>query len=267
MLMPLEKIKMKIYKLIIKNNIKRFFNINFMKIFIPIFAIAIGLPIYGVIKPFYLQFSSSNITIDLKLKEFLSLQSMILIRFSLSIYIAVAWTFINKTFYEGKINGEVEALLGMGVSGKKLWLIKSISIIIASIILVLPLIIISNLIIYILFIKFAVFKLNIISYLFVLIINPIILSEVILLVGCFQILSDDSTKSSFFMFGLFFLTYVIPYKNNIYYDKQIQIRYLLIYGAIIIVMAILNYLMSKVITNENIVLSKFKIHKKNTRKL
>lgn len=192
------------------------------------------------------------------------IDNILYFRVSLSLYIFIAWMFIAKSFYGKKKTGEIESIISIGYSAKNIWIAKSLATLLVTSICVIPtfILFIAGIKIYI-FLKFkTVVLINLPGFLFLFIINPLILFFSVLIIGGVQLVTDDYMKSQLVLFLTGFINmYTISLFKNIYSTQGIII-YLNISLIILFIIGIANLFISKKINNENFIISLFNISKR-----
>ena len=167
-----------------------------------------------------------------------------------------------KIFFGKKISGEIEAVISYGYSAKDIWLGKSISVIIIDLALSLPLVGLTYIVIKLIIIFYNIpFQFDItwflMTFLFLIVVNPLILFSVILLAGGIQLVTNDFMKSTLIIYLIFFLnffTFNLGTKSIMENGINI-IAFVLIYLAIILSMFIYIIRYKRKITNENVIIT------------
>lgn len=193
-----------------------------------------------------------------------SLDNILYFRVSLSLYIFIAWIFIPKSFYGKKITGEIESIISIGYSAKSIWIAKSLATLLITSICVIPtfILFIAGIKIFI-FLKYKIFvPINLPGFLFLFIINPLILFFSVLIIGGVQLVTDDYMKSQLVLFMTGFINmYTMSLLKNIYTTKGIII-YLTISLIILFIIGSANIFISKKINNEKFIISLFNIKRR-----
>lgn len=247
-------------KSLIQTELKVAFDKRFFPFFILIVFISAGFPFYGIATYLGGQLFKGGVPIEFKNQIAAVIESTLLVRFSLTIYLISAWAFIPKLFYSSKESGEVESMLAVGYSGKKIWFAKALAVMLVSSTASLPLILIINFCFrwYIMQSFGITMPYNILSLVFAFVINPLIVFSLILFVGGFQLLSDDVRRSSMAVFIIAILNIGIILGNGNSSSSNNYSLYLVIYGVMLFIVGIIVLWLSKRMDSENILLSSLK---------
>jgi hypothetical protein len=185
-------------------------------------------------------------------------------RMSLSFYLFISWMFIPKAFYGKKINGEIEAIISAGYSARNIWLGKSLATIFAALISAFPLFLIFLItfktFIYLKYGFIALF--NPMGFLFMLVINPLIIFGIILLIGSVQLVTDDYMKSSMVLFIVAFgNVFSLSLMRNLHLPN-VKWLFLAVSLLIITALGITALIFARKVVNENLIVS---LHKTNAK--
>lgn len=200
----------------------------------------------------------------LKAQIFESFDNIFYYRVSLSFFLFISWIFIPKVFYGKKINGEIEAIISVGYSARQLWWGKSIATMIAAFVSALPLVI-AYLVTYKIYIYFKygfIAFFNPLGFLFLFIINPVLIFGIILIIGCVQLVTDDYMKSSFALFIIAFgNVFTLSLLRNLH-EPGTKMLFLFVSLGLITALMISSAVMSRKVLNENLIVS---LHKTNAK--
>lgn len=252
------------FKKLVFTEIRVAFDLKFFLFFILILVFSTSFPFIGIIRSLSEGLLGGTMPEDMKKNIGAVIDGSLLIRFSLTIYLLAAWGFIPKMFYNSKLQGEVESVLAIGYSGKKIWISKATAVLLTSVSLAVPLIFLLSFayrwycnVYYNISIPF-----NAGPVIFALLVNPLLLAGLILFVGGFQLLSDDVRKSSMSIFVLGILNIGLMFGGNMKNLEAMQRTYGLIYSIAILLMFFIVGWLSSRMESENILMSSFKKHHK-----
>ena len=223
-----------------------------------ILYLSIILPAFFMLNPMIQQYLSNSIDNTTKTFVASNFSNILLIRFSLSLYLFVSYMFISQAFYGRKISGEVESLISIGYSAKQIWLAKTIAVTIASILSTLPVIILieCGLFVYLYVSHHILLNISLTGILTVVIINPLISFCISLIAGGMQLVTDNYYKTSMTIFVMSFLNmFTISFSGKVTTQNNGLIYIYIVLSCIsILIMLLYSLQLSKKIYNESLII-------------
>ncbi|MDT3426461.1 hypothetical protein J2Z22_001987 [Paenibacillus forsythiae] len=248
---------------LIAHGMRNHVKVKYLLTLFVIMMIAIGVPFFTIFKTVGKMISDPASPMDLKQSLTQYIENLFLVRISISIFLISAWSFFPKLFWNNKMSGEVEAMLAIGYSARKLWFSKALTSTLLSIMVAYPIIIVFDITLrlYLHYHYSLSLAIDLLPWAFSLLFNPIFILLIILYVGGYQLLTNDVKKSSFSVIILAIINMSGTFGSQMEKIAYPSRPFLIVYGVCFVALFLLIFRLFTFMTTENVIYSKLERRK------